>query len=122
MKYSPKLKKVIGEIEKIIRDNDLAGYVCLVQPGHSEYIHVLDPSFSCAKINGDSVRINTKSLNISPQRKKEILKNTANMLVLMSTTVMQCGLHLGTISQFVDAQTGANHTDGEHTSQMEIDN
>lgn len=41
MAQSLKLKKVIAEIKAIIETNDLAGFVCLVEPGFSEYSHTV---------------------------------------------------------------------------------
>jgi len=122
MLYSPKLKKVIAEIKAIIEKNDLAGFVCLVEPGNSEYLHVINPSFSAAFFDGKEVRIKTKDLTMSPTEKRKLLATTSNMLALLSTTVMQSGLNLGQVSQFIDKKIGADHTDGTHTSQIELDN
>ena len=122
MQYSPKLKKVIAEIKAIIEKNDLAGFVCLVEPGNSEYLHVINPSFSAAFFDGNQVRIKTKDLNLSQAGKQKLLATTSNMLALLSTTVMQSGLSLGQVSQFIDKKIGAEHTDDTHTSQKELDN
>jgi len=122
MRYSPKLKKVIAEIKGIIEKNDLAGFVCLVEPGFSEYLHVIDPSFSAAFFDGKSVRIKTKGLPIPPGEKRELLQSTANLFALLSVTVMQNGLTLGKISESIDREVGAEHTGGPHTSQTELDN
>lgn len=122
MQYSPKLKKVIAEIKAIIEKNDIAGFVCLVAPGNSEYLHVINPSFSAAFFDGTSVRIKTTGRQISPEKKRELLANTSNMLHLLSTTVMQNGLTLGHVSIMIDNKIGAEHTGGSHTSQTELDN
>lgn len=122
MQYSPKLKKVIAEIKAVIENNDLAGFVCLVEPGNSEYLHVINPSFSAAFFDGKEVRIKTKDLKISPNEKRKLLATTSNMLALLSTTVAQNGLSLCEVSQFIDKKIGAEHTDGTHTSQTELDN
>jgi hypothetical protein len=122
MQYSPKLKKVIAEIKAVIEKNDLAGFVCLVEPGNSEYLHVINPSFSAAFFDGREVRIKTKGLPLSPQEKSKLLSTTSNMLALLSTTVAQNGLSLCEVSQFIDKKIGAEHTDGTHTSQTELDN
>ena len=122
MQYSPKLKKVIAEIKAIIEKNDLAGFVCLVEPGNSEYLHIINPSFSAAFFDGKEIRIKTKGLPLSPKEKSKLLTTTSNMLALLSTTVAQNGLSLCEVSQFIDKKIGAEHTGDTHTSQTELDN
>lgn len=50
MQYSPKLKKAMEDIKKILHENDIAGFVVLHTPGFSEYLNRVDPSYSCAKL------------------------------------------------------------------------
>ena len=122
MQYSPKLKRVIAEIKAIIETNDIAGFVCLVEPGNSEYLHVINPSFSVARFDGSQIRIQTKNIKGSPNEKRLMLEKTSNMFALLSTTVAKNGLSLLEVSKYVDSQVGAKHTGSSHTSQNELDN
>lgn len=122
MQYSPKLKKVIAEIHAIIKKNDLAGFVCLTEPGFSEYLSIIDPSFSAVKFHGNGFRLRTNDLKLSPREKNKLLENTSNTMSLLCTTVMKQGLMLSEISTQIDKVLNAKHTDGSHTSQIELDN
>lgn len=116
MAQSLKLKKVIAEIKAIIETNDLAGFVCLVEPGFSEYLHVINPSFSAAFVEGDGVRIKTEGLNKSSEEKAKLLETTANMFALLSHAVAKNGVSLLEISDLIDKKFGAEHTHANHTS------
>ena len=113
---------MIAEIRAIIETNDIAGFVCLVEPGNSEYLHVINPSFSVARFDGSQIRIQTKNIKGSPNEKRLLLEKTSNMFALLSTTVAENGLSLLEVSKYVDSQVGAKHTGSSHTSQTELDN
>lgn len=49
MQYSPKLKKAMEEIKKIMNDADIGGMVVLHEPGHTEFMNKINPSYSCAE-------------------------------------------------------------------------
>lgn len=112
MRYSPKLKRVMAQIETILKQNDLAGFVCLAEPGFSEYQHFLSPSFSAASLDGDRLRINIKGLALPPSQKRQMLETTSNMLALLSTTMMEQGYGLANISEHFDKIVGAQQTEG----------
>jgi hypothetical protein len=60
MQYHPKLKKAMEQIKAIIEENDIAGTVVLHTPGWGEFYAKLDPSYSCAKIEGEHLRVRAK--------------------------------------------------------------
>lgn len=122
MKYSPKLKRVIAKIKEIIKKEDLAGCVVLVEPGFSEYINVIDPSFSVAFFDNAGIRMKTKGLPLTPAQKKKKLETTSIMFHLLATTMMQQGLTMAEVSEFLDSKLEIEHGPGTHTSQEEIDN
>lgn len=80
--FSPKLKMLAATIEKLLRDNDVAGAVHLFEPGFNEMTVHISPSFSCVSLN------ETNQLKINPPiedpEKPEIHKkkiaDTVNML------------------------------------------
>ena len=61
MQYSPKLKVAIEEIKQILKNNDIAGFVVIHTPGFSEFLNHVETSYSCAKVQGDEVRLKLKS-------------------------------------------------------------
>lgn len=60
MQYSPKLKKAMEEIKRILKDHDIAASVVLHTPGHSEYYLRINPSYSCATLNKGELRVKAK--------------------------------------------------------------
>lgn len=88
MQYSPKLKKAMELIKDILKDNDIAGIVVLHTPGHSEFLMGLETSYSCAKFEGDTLRVKAKLADFNGDKEAWALKmaTTSNMLSLLSET------------------------------------
>jgi len=61
--YSPKLKEAMAEIKAILTKHDIAGHVLLHEPGFSEYLLAISPSWSLLKqhIDGDGVGVQIRS-------------------------------------------------------------
>jgi len=70
MQYSPKLKVAMEEIKAILAKNDIAGMVLLHTPGHGEYFIKVDPTYSCAFIENEKLRIRSKLAEYGGDRKK----------------------------------------------------
>ncbi len=47
-------------VKAIMKEYDIAGTVILHTPGFSEFLIKIDPSYSCARLNGDELRIRAK--------------------------------------------------------------
>ena|SRR5690349_3400041 len=87
MQYSPKLKKAMAEIEGILQDNDIAGFVLLHDPlGFAEYRNHLNPSYSCAFIENGAFRVKLKAADLpgGKVQAKQIAADTYNMVSLMT--------------------------------------
>lgn len=114
MQYSPKLKKAMEEIKVILKNYDIAALVVLHTPGHSEYLHALSPSYSCAKFNGDELRIRAKlkeDFNGDKKAWEEKVSNTTNMLRMLAEVGMREAYQISEASEMVDKIVGADHTD-----------
>ena len=122
MQYSPKLKKAMAEIKTILSNHDIAGVVVLHEPGFSEYMMKIDPSYSVAKLNNEGIRVRTKGSGLSAAQKRKKLSDTSNMLNLLGGTTGTMAINLMEVSSVVDRITEADHTGGGHTSQESIDN
>lgn len=122
MRYSPKLKKAMKEIERVLEKYDVAASVVLHTPGHTEYLTKIDPSYSCAKLENRQFLIKTKGLDISKEKKKKMVIDTANMLNGLATTTGLESLKLMKMSEIIDERVGTTHKDLGHTSQEELDN
>ena len=81
MQYSPKLKKVAKEINRILKKHDVPGVVILHDQHFSEYIFKLESNNNAVISHQGVVRIKTTERGWSKAEKKKRLQNTTNMLV-----------------------------------------
>ena len=118
MQYSPKLKKAAEEIKAILKKHDIAGNVILHTPGFSEYLLEITPSYSAAWLENGIVRFRARAqdYNGNTMIRDQKIKDTLNMLNLLSTTAGENALALLNVSDIFDKITGAEHGKGSHTS------
>ena len=84
MQYSPKLKTAMDRIKAILKEYDINATVCLHTPGFSELLMKVDASYSCAKIEGDVLRIKAKlqeDFNGDKEAWNKKVADTVNMIV-----------------------------------------
>lgn len=111
------------DIKKLIEDADVGATVVLHTPGYAEYFIKIDPSYSCAKVDGDQIRIVAKAADFKNQEDQaRKIADTANMFSLLATGSFQyastCKQSLDMIKKHVQViETGLGHT-----SQTELDN
>jgi hypothetical protein len=122
MKYSPKLKRIMAEIKEILDREDVAGYVVIHTPdsGHqfSEYLAKFDPSYSCAKLEGDHLRVKAKlaDFNGDVEARNKKIKDTVSMLHHLAEDTGKTALSLLEMSKIVDDIVGAEHFGDGHSS------
>jgi hypothetical protein len=87
MQYSPKLKKAMEEIKKILSDNDIAAFVVLHTPGFSEYLNNIETSYSCAKLNSDGITFRLKQAEVGKEKAQQIAEGTFNMITHFADTI-----------------------------------
>lgn len=118
MQYSPKLKKAMQEIKDILSKHDIAGLVVIHEPGHSEFLNKLDPTWSACRINGDRIRVKAKLEDFAGNVKarNKAIADTSNMLHLLCDTTARMLMPLMDMSKRVDATVGADHEKGGFTS------
>jgi hypothetical protein len=51
--YSPELKQAMVEIKAVLKKYDIAAHVLLHEPGFSEYLNAIEPSWSLISQPGD---------------------------------------------------------------------
>ena len=119
MQYSPKLKKAIQQIKTILEENDIAGSIVLHAPNHSEFLLQISPSYSCAKLEGDNIRVRAKLIedfNGDKEAWKQKVMDTSNMLNLLAEVGGRASISLYQISDKVDETVNAQHFGGGNTS------
>ncbi len=117
MQYSPKLKNAAEEIKEILAKHDIAGMIVLHTPGHSEFVLDITPSYSCAWIQGGSLRFIAKKAEYnSIEEWRQKVADTANMISLLSDTSAQLVMNMIKASEMIDEITGAEHDKGGFTS------
>lgn len=121
MQYSPKLKTAMEKIKQILADADIAALIVLHTPGHSEYLYRIDTSYSCAKIEGDRLRIKTNPAD-NKNRKQMSVADTYNMFTHFSDMGGNLALNSAKALEMLDKVVDADNTDGEHTSHNQQNN
>lgn len=119
MQYSPKLKKAMEEIKDILRKNDIAGFVTLHTPGHTEFLMELQPSYSCCRVQGDQIRVRAKLMDDFAGNKKlwvRKVKDTSEMLHGLTDVSGQIILQIMELSDRLDKAVDAEHNDRGFTS------
>lgn len=122
MQYSPKLKRVMQEIKDILSREDIAGHVVIHEPGYSEYLLKVDPTYSCAKIRGNRLEIKAKKDDFlgDTDRQSKVIGDTVNMVThLCSSLCKGAGLMMNLESILktkidIDTDHGG---DTDHTTQ-----
>lgn len=119
MQYSPKLKKAAEEIKDILSKYDIAGIVLLHTPGFGEQVVKLDPTYSACKPTPEGIRLKSKLKedyqgDVNAKKKKD--SDTSNMLTIMCNMGASIMMPLMEMSEFLDQQIDASHTDGGFTS------
>jgi len=72
----------MAEIKAILEREDVAGIVIIHTPQFSEFLFRIDPSYSCAAIEGDKLRIKAlKKYFPNLQAWKNKIADTTNMLI-----------------------------------------
>jgi len=124
MQYSPKLKKAMEEIKLVLAKYDIAGFVVIHTPGNSEYFIKIDPTYSCAKFEGDMVRIKAKLSEYGGNKElwTEKVSDTANMFSLISETAGKTIIGLIEVSEKLDQIVDAEHFDNGHSSHTQQNN
>lgn len=119
MQYSPKLKKAMNEILEILMKYDIAGTCVIHTPGHAEYLNHITPSYSCAQIDKAAGKFTLKASKIHFTNEAERLnklRDTANMLVLLTEASLVNTEMLAAASETTDQFLGAKHGDSNHTT------
>lgn len=123
MQYSPKLKRVMEEIKTLLRKEDIAGIVVIHEPGFSEYVHVLQPSYSCVVIKPDAIGFEMAKKHFKTEHdRKSKLTNTSNMMEHLSKITGQIAMNLLDASASLYKVLGAEHFGGGHTSDDQQNN
>ena len=122
MQYSPKLKKAMEEIKKILQENYIAGFVVLHTPGFSEYLNRVDPSYSCAKLEGNELRFRVKSAEVGREKAQQMIGDTYNLMTHLSRVICKSAIDYSQAHQMLKDKVGGKDFPGTHTSHTEQNN
>lgn len=117
MDYSPKLKRVAQQIKDILSAEDLAGVIILHEPGYSEFVLKLDPTYSCVKVQDNKIRIKAKLADFNGNKAafNRIVSDSSNMLHLLEKTITPLCLNIIQLSEIIDKDIDVKHHDGGFT-------
>ena len=126
MQYSPKLKRAAEQIKKILKDNDIAGFVALHTPGNAEYIMELTPTYSALKwtptMNRMDVLGKVAHYGGDKSKRDKKLADTANMLTLLSEVSGNQILGIMKLSDLVEKTWDIEHGPSSDSSHQQQNN
>lgn len=75
-----KLKMAAAEIRDICVKHDIAASIMLADPDNGERLQVLDTTWSCARLEGDMIRLKTTTADFpTKESKKRAIESTAGI-------------------------------------------
>jgi hypothetical protein len=75
------------EIKPILKKNDIAAFVLLHEPGFTEYLNAVTPSYSCAVVEPEGIRVRLKQSEVGKERAKQLADGTYNMITHLAMVI-----------------------------------
>lgn len=119
---SERLKEIMAEINAVLKEHDVAGYVVLVEPGMSEYRLALTPSWSALRYETNSdgakgIRFRAKRADFeSKAAQKKAIEDTVNLLAHLTDVI---SLHLSgfiKLRELVEQKLDVEYSKGKFVS------
>jgi len=105
------LQEAAQEITAILRKHDIAGVVIFGNKTHSDFVLELTPTWSCAKMEGEFLRIKCNSaLYPDAAERKAVLERTAGMLMDVLDCKRSIDAGILSIVKVLDSKLGITHT------------
>jgi len=127
MNFSPKLKNAMAQVEKVLKEHDIAGIVVLHTPGFGEFKVFTEASYSLLSADGNK----GYRLRYAPTMAKDIaeknelkakLTKTLNMVKVLSDNGGAISLGLMDLHDQLSKKLDIEHTGGKWTFDDEIYN
>lgn len=122
MQYSPKLKKAMEEINRILDRYDIAGIVVLHTPGFGEYKFKIDPSYSCAELMPGGHGVKVSNTGRGQKEKKKMAEDTANMFHILGTLTGEQAMKVFQANEALKEKLDIRHYGPGHSSRDEQEN
>lgn len=110
--HQAKLKQAKAEIEAVLSRYDLAGVVTLHTPGMTEFFYSIRPTYSCAWIEGDALRLKSKRADYeSDAAFMHDRLATASMSHGLAEDLANAAAMFGGMARVIDSAFGAEHAE-----------
>lgn len=121
---SPRLKEIMAEIKAVLEKHDVAGYVLLHEPGFSEHIIGVTPTWATLRYseNKDGIGLSMRARKEdykSAAEQQEAIANTVNMVAHMSHVLSGDAKLFAQLRDAVEGNLEVEHTGGIHTPHRE---
>lgn len=70
---TPEIAPVLAEIEAILKENDMVGFVLVSTAEKADWLMQMEASWSCAKMEGDVLRMRCKASEIPDVKERQRL-------------------------------------------------
>lgn len=115
--YSPKLKEAMAEIKAILTKHDIAGHVLLHEPGFSEYLLAVEPSWSVLQLIDGGVRIRSKLVDFNGDKdaQHKASESTASLIRIFADLLERDSILFEKMHDILMEHWDITHTQGIHT-------
>lgn len=123
MQYSPKLKTAMNEIKQVLKKHDIAGFVMIHSPdGFTEYLNHINPSYSCAFLENDQLRVRLKTSEVGRVKAQKLASDTFNMATHFADTIESHAVMYRAFQRMLKHHWGGEEGGGTHTSHSQQNN
>ena len=122
LNYSIKLKEAMAEIKATLKKYDIAGHVVLHEPGFSEYLIEVSPSWSMLKVEGNAIRFRSKLVeDFGGDRAAQIAANTAttSLIRMLADALIRDTNTFEELYSMLLQHWDITHSEGIHTHHQE---
>lgn len=110
MQYDPKLKKAMAEIVQVLEKYDIAASIVLSSPNFCEHFMRVDPSYSCASLDGPKLQFKGRKIHYPDEKvREEKINKTVNMFAILAEGTARHADALLDISEKIDEIFEAQH-------------
>lgn len=116
--YSSKLKEAMARINVILKEGEIAGYIVLHEPGFSEYLLAIEPSWSVLSVIGEEgIRLRSKLEDYGgdKDRQRREIEATTNLLRHLADLLPMHAQVFEALHAKVAEIMHVEHTPGTHT-------
>lgn len=108
----PKLQAAVLEIQAVLKKHDIGGVVLLASQTNTHFSYELCPSWSCARVEADGIRIKALRKDFaSREAQQKVLTDTTGMILGFHTTLLHVAEQMQSLALVLGRHFEISHWD-----------